>query len=533
MRMSFPMQAWGGVSRRCPQFTLMGAFCVLILAVSSAGAADPPADSLAAAQRLLAEGKHAEAAEAFRALADEHPSACALGIARAQEATGQRDKAVATLSEAAKKDATAAALPTELARLALERGDYEAAIALTTAALMLDDQQVLAHWVRAELRAATGQLDEANADYEWLVNYYNDHDVEDADALHAIGLGASQFARWNRLSDQFGFLVNEFYPDLLAKHPDDWQARYETGRLFAEKYNEAEAAKEFKAALLLNPNAACVHAAIGQLSLDRFELDAAKNACDEALAIDPELLAAYHLKADIHLANFEPRQAAGVLRDALKLHPTSEETLGRLAAAYLTSDGVSDRGPETRFGKLRAEVDARNPHSGRFYLALADALDRVRRWPAAADFYREAMTRMPQLVEPPGRLGMMLMRLGEEEEASRVLDASFEADPFNVRVNNTLKVLEVLDGYETLETEHFRIKYDGEQDAILAQYMGGWLERVYPQLVEQMGFEPPEKSLFEVFNHARNTDGHGWFRRGWWGCRGFIRSGPAPARSWR
>jgi tetratricopeptide (TPR) repeat protein len=41
--------------------------------------------------------------------------------------------------------------------------------------------------------------------------------------------------------------------------------------------------------------------------------------------------------------------------------------------------------------------------------------------------------------------------------------------------------------------------------------MGQWLEEVYPELAQQMGFAPPEKSLFEVFSRAKNTDGHGWF----------------------
>src|SRR2546423_9864223 len=121
------------------------------------------------------------------------------------------------------------------------------------------------------------------------------------------------------------------------------------------------------------------------------------------------------------------------------------------------------------------------------------------------------MTRMPQLGGPAGQLGMMLMRLGDEERAKQVLDEAFKRDPFNVRVNNTLKVLEVLDTYETLETDHFRIKFDPQKDKILARYMGQWLEAVYPQLCKQMGFSPPEKSLFEVFSRTRNTDGHGWF----------------------
>ena len=115
-----------------------------------------------------------------------------------------------------------------------------------------------------------------------------------------------------------------------------------------------------------------------------------------------------------------------------------------------------------------------------------------------------------------------------------MLDEAFEIDPFNVRVNNTLKVLEVLDGYETLETEHFRIKFDPARRTSCwrATWASGWKKSIR-SLCKQMGFAPPEKSLFEVFSRAKNTDGHGWFRRGWSACRTSIRSAPAPARSWR
>ena len=381
--------------------------------------------------------------------------------------------------------------------------------------------------------ADAGELTKAKADYQALVKRYNDHDIKNPDDLHRIGLAAAEAARWNRQSDQFSFLVNEFYPDLLALDATFWQAQYESGRLFAEKYNFSEASKAFKAALAINPNATEVEVALGELALNEFELRTAEAASQRAAEINPQLLGALLLRADIYLTNFEPRGAVGVLQDALKLEPHSEESLGRLAAAYLAVDGPAHSGPDTRFGKLVGEVNGRNPHAGRFYTALGDALDRLRRWPAAAHYYEEARTRMPELPEPAGRLGMILMRLGDEEHAKKVLDESFEIDPFNVRVNNTLKVLEVLDGYATHETEHFRIKYDKDKDAILARYMGEWLEEVYPQLVKQMGFAPPEKSLFEVFSKAKNTDGHGWFSAGWSACRTFIRSGPAPAKSWR
>lgn len=502
-------------SLRAPNERTLHVLCWLLLAGgvigqfstrSLAAAAD-----LAAARALLDGGKYAEAEEAYRSQSEQQPIAAAIGVARCQSSTGHRADAAKTLAAAAADHPESAAIQAEAAQLALDRGDDPACQKFVDEALRLDPRSVLAHNVRAELLARSGKLDEALADYSWLVDHYNASDVTDPDELLWIGHGAAQFARWKRLSDQFRFLVNALYPDLAKTAPTCWQAHLQSARLFAEKHNEAEAAKALEAAITVNPNAAEAHALAGELALDRFEVKAAQASCDQARAINPELLAAHHLQADIHLANFEPRQAAGVLEDAIKLNPTSEETLGRLAAAYLSVDGPQNRGPETRFGKLAAQVNARNPHAGVFYLTLGDALDRLRRWPTSAEFYREAHSRMPQLIEPPGRLGMMLMRLGEEEEAKRVLDASFEADPFNVRVKNTLEVLDVLAGYETLETEHFLIRFDPAKDKLTARYMGQWLEEVYPQLVERLGYEPPQKSLFEVFNKARNTDGHGWF----------------------
>ena len=158
MRTSFPMRTWGGVL-----------VFLAITAASSAGADDAP---LAAARRLEQEGKYAEAEDAYRALAASDGSQAALGLARCQEAVGQREEAATTLSDAAKKHPDAASLPAELARLALARGDHAAAAALATAASKLDKDQIVAHWVEAESSCAAGKLDEANAGYQRLVELF-------------------------------------------------------------------------------------------------------------------------------------------------------------------------------------------------------------------------------------------------------------------------------------------------------------------------------------------------------------------------
>ena len=400
--------------------------------------------------------------------------------------------------------------------MALDRGDDKRAEAEAQAALKLFGHrpaQAQAQWIRAELRCRAGRLVEAQAIDKSLVDLYNATDeIKDPDALRYIGLAAAQFARWNRLSDQFHFLVNDLYPAILKANQDYWPAHYEAGRLYLEKFNQADAAVEFQRALAINPQAAEVHAAVAALALQNYELSAAQTSIDRALAINPRLLAARQLQADVLLADFEPGDAAMSLADALKLDPFDEQTLGRLAAAYVGQDGAPRQLAGTRVGRLIDEVAARDPHCGEFFAALGDGLDRLQRYPAAARFYREAIRRMPQLIAPRGQLGMVEMRLGDEVAADKTLRESFAIDPFNVRVSNMLQVLDVLSNYTTLETDHFIIKFDRAQDALLAKYAARYLEQeVYPQLVEKFGFRPEGKSLFEIFNRAKHTDGHGWF----------------------
>lgn len=504
------------VARRIVSFATIGVFLFVVAAL----AAEPTASEspLKEARSLYLRGNYAEAGEAYAKLADNEPVASVIGQARCLTAVGKTDEAERLLAATAKKHDDAGEIRAELAHLALDRGDYKTAESeaqAAVAALTSGSATAQARWVLAELRSRTGRLDEANKLYKKLVETYNaEAEIKDPDALRYIGRGAAQYARWNRLSDQFHFLVNELYPDILKLDKDYWPAHFEAGLLYLEKFNQAEAAAEFKAALAINPQAAEVHAAVAALALQNYELTEAQAAIKRALEINPRLLAARQLEADVQLANFEPGEALKLLEATLKLDPLDEQTLGRIAAAYAGMDGVPP--PEklagTHLGRLIDEVTARNPHCGEFFESLADGLDELRRYPDAARFYREAIAVEPQLVSPRGQLGLVLMRLGDEVEAAKVLNESFDIDPFNVRVSNTLKVLEVLSGYATIETDHFFIRFDRAHDEILARYAGKFLEeQVYPQLVQKFGFAPKGKSLFEIFSRAKNTDGHGWF----------------------
>jgi len=476
----------------------------LVIAAAATGTlAD---DELADARKLFLKGKYAEAIEVYSPLAETDPAAV-LGLARCLRATGKSDEAAEKLSAAAGEHAP---LHAELARLAFERGDCPAATKHAERAIELDDDQLLARWIRAELSRAAGRLDEAESGYRWLIRHYNAHDVDDAESLRWIGLGAARYARWNRLDDQFSFLVNDLYPDALELDADYWPAHYESGMLYLEKYNQADAVREFSAALEKNPHAAEVHVAMAQVAVLQRNLEKAEKSIERALEINSRLLDAWHGKAFLAWSNFKTRETLQLLEEeVLPLNPASEATLGRIAACYLVLDAKRD--PDSpRLKRLIGDVLAHNPHCGEFFHVLANQLEDRNKLGMAETYYRRAIDVMPQLLGPRSQLALLQMRTGDEAAARTMLGEAFEADPFNVRVHNMLEVLDVLDGMETLDTGDVLVRYD-RRDELLARYAAEYFDENYGRWCREFGYRPPGKPLVEIFNSTRGTPGQQWF----------------------
>ena len=484
---------------------------LVLLGLSRSAMGEPDLEST---RQLYLTGRYEEAIEQYQTLKSENASHVALGIARCEAAMGKDDEAVKQLETAIETVDNPSLLNAELAKLHFRRGRYEQAQAVCGKALSFDRNQPLALWISAELHRVRGELDEAAAGYDGLVEYYNKtDDIDDPESLHVIGLAAAQRARWKRDSEQFRFLISRFYPELLRREKNFWPAHLEMGRLFLEKYNQRDATREFNAALAINPSSAEIHTARAELALQSYDLERALTSIERVLEISPGFVPALQLKSDALMADFQVKDAIEVLEETRKQNPRNEQTLGRLVAGYLYVDGrESADDADSRFGKLAAEVESHNPRCGEFYETLGDTIDLLRKYPAAERFYAESRRRMPELIAVPGKLGMVQMRLGQEAQAKKLLDESFAADPFNVRVKNSLEVLDVLDTYAVIETEHFIIKFDRGQDQMLAEYAAEYLENeVYPQVVKDFAYEPAEKSLFEIFSRAKNTSGHGWF----------------------
>ncbi|WP_417383249.1 tetratricopeptide repeat protein [Gimesia sp.] len=449
------------------------------------------------------------------------------GLIELDRQMGKSSDAIKRLEAAIKQLPDQPVLHATGARLTYESGDYEKANQYVTRALALDANQPLAHLIQAHLLTDAGKIDEANEGYRWFVRYYNRAQPEDAETLLLIAEGATQYARWNSVSQIFTFVINTVCPDAIKADPLAWQAAYLSGSILQEKYNRPQAADEFTAALKINPQAADVYVALALSSIEVHEFDLAAKMIERALEINPRSIDALLTRCDLELINGQYQQALKTAQSAADINARSQLVLARLAGCYLLLDGVPAReslaelfaGSEetasktekTRFTKLTMELLKQNPKPGYFLYELAQLMEMKRRFVFAEFAYLKTISLMPQLSGPKSSLGMLYMQMGKTDLAQQTLNEAFKSDPYHVRVSNMRKVLGVLESYGAIVTDHFVIRYDSKADAILGQYMADYLEEIYPELAAQFGYEPPGKTQFEIYHDAKGLGAHQWF----------------------
>lgn len=476
-------------------------------------------------------GRYAEAEEVLNQLAKEtaDPARLAIELSHVQEAVGQWKELTGQLEAAAKAHSNQPDLLARLAEVYFRQGRYEETQKLLDRMQKLDGQHPLAHLVLADLLAETGQLEKSLENYVWFVRYYNRAQPTDAKTLELVARGSLQYARWKSSSQILKFVVNTLCPDMLKEEETSWQSHLIAGELLLEKYNRAQALPELNRALAINPRAADVLVSLGNAAYQKNDLKEADDYAEQALKINPRHVAACWLKADVLLTEGQLSGAIEWIQKALEVNPKDQRTLARQAAALILRDGppkedqlaalldhlttIETYAPQDpdEFTKLVIELAKRNPHPGYFLSILAEVLESRRKYDLAEMFYAQAIKSMPQLSAPKTALGMLYMRIGKTEAAKKLLDEAFDADPFHVRVSNMRKVLKVLDGYETIATDHFVIRVDSELDKVLGQYMAEYLEQIYPELTQQFGYEPPQRTHFEIYNQAKGLSAHEWF----------------------
>lgn len=469
---------------------------------------DAKANPLGAARQRLLRGNYAEARAAFEELskADATRAPAAIGIAATWRAVGEYDKALAALDAALKAEPFNADLLANRADLRYSLGRWNDAIEDVNAALTKTETHFLARWVRARVLRDRGNLEDASREMRWFVRAYSeaserDKDITDPDLLAIVGQAAAENARWNNLSKQFRFILEEVYGDILKRDPDFWIAEDLAGRMLLEKYNKADAEEAFDNALKINPKAVDAITGKGLLCLQTYDLKEAEEYADRALGINPKHVEALRLRADLDLVAGDFSAAIRRLNAAKAVNPRDETVLGKLAACYLLVKKPAE------FASLVKDVEGFDAKPGTFYHWLGEALDDRKMWLKSEEYLKKAAELRPKIPAPMAALGALYLRLGRETEARSYLDAAYRADPFNVRVFNSRKVLAHLDKYATIETPHYTVRYDPAADTVLARFVADYLEQNHAALKKMFGYEPPGKVLFEVFSNHEMFSG--------------------------
>jgi tetratricopeptide (TPR) repeat protein len=473
--------------------------CTLLVMSVTLAYADGP--NLKEARLRWLHGNYEEARSLYEALAKEpqHRILATVGLSRTLQSQGEYDKALEVIDAALRDDAASADLHARRAEILYLRGRVAAALEASEKALASKPVHFLARWIRGQVARDRADFKAADAEFRWFVRTYTersdkDDDIKDPEELLLVGLAGTENARWHNLSDQFRIILNDVYGDALRNDKVFWPAEYQAGMLLLEKYNRGEALDAFDKALAINPNAAEALVGKGLAALQKYEVKDAEMFAQRALALNPNLPEALRLRADIYLMIGDIPAAVRQLERAAQMNPVDERTLSRSACCrYLLGDR---RG----FESLEQAVGRVDPKPAVFYHELAQRLEERRQFEGAEKYYKLALDLRPMLPGPRNSLGLLYMRLGREKEALDVLTKAFKADEFNVLVLNSLKVLRHLEKYETLQTEHFQLRFDPQTDRRLAHYMAPYLEETYAVLAERFRYRPAGPILVELFD---------------------------------
>ena len=244
--------------------------------------------------------------------------------------------------------------------------------------------------------------------------------------------------------------------------PALWRVRY--GRLFHERFNNVEAEKLLKEALQQETANAQAYVGLALVSADGFDEKATQYAA-KAVEVDPKLVEAHEVFANLQLEDAKPDAAVKEADAAIALSPDALDAMAIRAAAAMLADKKAEA--EAWLKKIAAV----NPAYGEGYAIVARHLVLNRRYPEGVEYYRKAVAAEPQLWSARSQLGINLMRMGEEEEPRKLLEEAYNNGQTDVATANSLALLDSLKNFETIKDDTTVLRLDKKETELLKPYL--------------------------------------------------------------
>lgn len=301
-----------------------------------------------------------------------------------------------------------------------------------------------------------------------------------------------------------------------------WPARLAQAELLYEKDNSPEAGEALKEVLSLNPSCAQAWAMLGQMGVDSFNFDLMESVAGRLDLLgsgrggdhDPAegeegdgngnvSLYAGLIRARAMLRQSEPDLAESGLQPILSSYPKCREALAvRCAIEAIRYDQhATDR--------FLAEFERLSPGSPLAVYEVGKALSEARQYEMAAPYLQRASVLLPKWAAPLIDLGLMEIQSGRLDQALPALESAVALDPFNIRTDNSLRLVKELQTYKTVESDHFIVRFKPGDDAVLAADMFAPLESNFNIVTGDadggIDFKPRGKTVIDLMPD------HKWF----------------------
>jgi cellulose synthase operon protein C len=254
----------------------------------------------------------------------------------------------------------------------------------------------------------------------------------------------------------------------MPKSPALWRVQY--GMLLHERFNNPAAADLFNEALGMDPGNARAYLGLAILSADGFDEKATEYVA-KAIALDPKLVEAHELAANVLLEDAKWEEAVKEAQAALALDPDALDAMATMAAVNL----LVDKNAETD-GWLK-KMTAVNPGYSQGYASVAQHLVLNRRYPEGIAYYRKAVEVNPKDWAAMSQLGINLMRMGEEDEPRKLLETAYNNGQTDAATSNSLKLLDSYKNFVTYKDETTILRLRKNEADLLRPYFSEQLHK--------------------------------------------------------
>ena len=431
---------------------------------------------------LLNTGKYREAREAF---VDSLSGTNIEGYFETYLQTGSHEEGMRRAQEMRGDSSQAEYVNYAIGRLHMATGNWIEAEEAYLAAIQAKNDYWRAGLELAELHRLRGDSRQAERLYSIINNRLRQSGFTTAQGL-AIGARAAM-----RLGDYHE--ANEAFLTALRLDENNVQILLWHGDLYRITHDQAFANELYRRALSINPNRAEIYM---KLSMVTGAYAAKEDLAKQALQIVEQYSPGLALMSKLHLLDGDYAEAIAAASQALDEDSGNIEAWAHFTAAqYLLGDLDAVNRAETT-------VNQRSSQPSAFYRIISENLALRFQYPEAAAYAQRAVEANPADAMASATYATALMRLGETQSARAYLERSYASDAFNLYTANTLSLLDELEGFAVLTSEHFTLRIHSSEEHVLGPIMLREAERAYEALQEQYGYQPSDRILLEAYNDA-------------------------------